>query len=166
MTWCPTRMANILTSSKRTVEILFPLCDLLTSAYIKEDHAAYFLSPISYLDDITPSDGRSRANICHKISENAWYRWRNTFWIFWSYWRLYCHNGRHQNSITNNFLSGLKEDENGNIVYEKKEVALGLYMYFLASLVCTYFAQQHFIKVNHWMTWDSPRTKWHINKKI
>lgn len=44
ITWCPTRMANILTASKRTVEILFPLSDVLTSANIKPDETAYFLS--------------------------------------------------------------------------------------------------------------------------
>lgn len=49
MTWCPTRMGNILTSSSRAVEILFPICDLLATANIKKEEAAYFLSPTSMI---------------------------------------------------------------------------------------------------------------------
>ena len=45
MTWCPTRMGNILTSSSRAVAILFLICDLLLTANIKKEEAAYFLSP-------------------------------------------------------------------------------------------------------------------------
>ena len=45
VTWCPTRMANILTASERIVKILFPLSDVLTTTKIKPEESAYFLSP-------------------------------------------------------------------------------------------------------------------------
>ena len=41
MTWCPTRMCNILDCSKRTVDMLIPLCDTLISCEV-----SCFLSPI------------------------------------------------------------------------------------------------------------------------
>ena len=46
MIWCPTRMANLLSSSLQIIKILLPLCDLLTSCAIKREEAAYFLSPM------------------------------------------------------------------------------------------------------------------------
>lgn len=46
MTWCPTRMCNLLQCSSRTVAILFPLCNTLTTARLKKEQSDYFLSPI------------------------------------------------------------------------------------------------------------------------
>ena len=45
VTWSPTRMGNVVTSSQQTVDILFPLADTLASTNIKPDERAYFLSP-------------------------------------------------------------------------------------------------------------------------
>lgn len=45
VTWSPTRMTNILTSSGRTIEIMFPLHDVLATTQIKPEESAYFLSP-------------------------------------------------------------------------------------------------------------------------
>ena len=45
MTWCPTRMGNLLTSSKRSTELLVPLSDVLASCNIKKEEATYFMSP-------------------------------------------------------------------------------------------------------------------------
>ena len=45
LTWCPTRMGYLLTSSKRSVELLVPLSDVLASCDIKSEFASYFLSP-------------------------------------------------------------------------------------------------------------------------
>ena len=38
-------MGNLLTSSKRTVDMLVPICDVLATCGIKKDEANYFLSP-------------------------------------------------------------------------------------------------------------------------
>lgn len=45
LTWCPTRMANLLDASRRTVSLLFPLCDVLSTCDIKVEERAYFMSP-------------------------------------------------------------------------------------------------------------------------
>ena len=45
VTWSPTRMGNVVISSKRTVDILFPIADTLASTNIKPEETAYFLSP-------------------------------------------------------------------------------------------------------------------------
>ena len=45
LTWCPTRMGYLLTSSKRSTELLVPLADVLSSCDIKKEFSAYFLSP-------------------------------------------------------------------------------------------------------------------------
>ena len=45
MTWCPTRMGNLLTSSKQNTELLVPLSDVLASCNIKKEEATYFMSP-------------------------------------------------------------------------------------------------------------------------
>lgn len=45
MTWSPTRMGYLLTSSKRCTELLVPLSDVLVSCDIKKEEASYFLSP-------------------------------------------------------------------------------------------------------------------------
>ena len=44
MTQCPTCMANLLDASNRTVELLFPLRDVLVSCDIKAEERAYFMS--------------------------------------------------------------------------------------------------------------------------
>ena len=51
VTWSPTRMGNVVTSSQRTVEILFPLADTSASADIKADERAYFLPPTCWTID-------------------------------------------------------------------------------------------------------------------
>ena len=45
MTWCPTRMANLLECRARRVKILFPICDMLATTGVKEEEASYFLFP-------------------------------------------------------------------------------------------------------------------------
>ena len=45
VTWCPTRMGYLLTSSKRSIDLLVPLADVLVSCEIKKELTAYFLSP-------------------------------------------------------------------------------------------------------------------------
>ena len=45
MTWCPTRMSNLLTCSAQTVESLFPICDTLASCDIRVENREYFMSP-------------------------------------------------------------------------------------------------------------------------
>ena len=45
MTWCPTRMANLLECSARTVKILFPICDMLATTGVNEEETSYFLLP-------------------------------------------------------------------------------------------------------------------------
>ena len=45
MTWCPTRMANLLECSARTSKILFLICVMLARTGVKEEKASYFLSP-------------------------------------------------------------------------------------------------------------------------
>ena len=56
MTWCPTRMSYILTASKRTVETLVPLCDVLVSADIKRVDKLYFMSAKSMIILHIPAD--------------------------------------------------------------------------------------------------------------
>ena len=45
MTWCPTCMGYLLSSSKRCTELLVPLADVLVSCSLKKEEATYFLSP-------------------------------------------------------------------------------------------------------------------------
>ena len=45
LTWCPTRMGYLLTSSKESTELLVPISDVLSSCDIPKELASYFLSP-------------------------------------------------------------------------------------------------------------------------
>ena len=46
ITWCTISMPNILDCSSGTVQILLPLCDMLATKRIKNEHVINFLSPI------------------------------------------------------------------------------------------------------------------------
>ena len=46
MTWCPTSLAILLDTYARTVGVLFPLGDVLTSCDVKQEERAYFMFPL------------------------------------------------------------------------------------------------------------------------
>ena len=45
--WCPTRMANLLERSARTLKILFPICDMLATTSVKEEETSFFRQLVS-----------------------------------------------------------------------------------------------------------------------
>ena len=59
MTWCPTRMGNLLTSSSRAVAILFPICD-------QEGRSSLFF--VTNFHDLAPLNGRLGKNVHGKVS--------------------------------------------------------------------------------------------------
>ena len=119
MMWCPTRMANLLECSSRTVKILFPLCDMLATTGIKVDQASYFLSPLclSILHIMADLDEKFVARFLRKLDTND----ATIFEVL----RL---SEAFTNSIQDlktplfdSFIAGLREDDNGNIIYEKDQ---------------------------------------------
>ena len=45
MTWCPTRMGNLLTASKRSSEMFVPIYDVISTCGINREEVEYFCSP-------------------------------------------------------------------------------------------------------------------------
>ena len=117
MFWCPTRMANILTASKRAVEILFPICDVLTTANIKAEQAAYFLSPtcmilLHLMADLEPIFVNK---FLRKLDTND----ATLFEVFGHTENFVSLMKEINTPLLEKFLEGLKEDRNGNILCEK-----------------------------------------------
>ena len=49
MSFCPTRMAYLLYACAQVVDLLLPICDILTSSGIRKDESDIFLSPKSMI---------------------------------------------------------------------------------------------------------------------
>ena len=80
MTWCPTRMANLLECSARTLKILFLICVMLARTGVKEEEASFFRQLVS-VSSIWWR-GRSRGSFCLKIRKKTWYWWSYTIRCF------------------------------------------------------------------------------------
>ena len=119
MTWSPTRMGNLLTSSQRTVEILFPLCDVLTSCQIKEDESAYFMSPTCFtllhlFADLEPI---YMQNFLRRLDTSE----ATLFEVFGLTKKFVTSMKDFKTPLLDQYLSGLREDAFGNVKYDKPE---------------------------------------------
>ena len=119
MTFCPTRMAYLLSACAQVVKLLVPICDVLTTCGIKEEEREIFLSPkfqiiLHILADLEPifqkdylkvldSDDNliiSAYNVALKFVDHL----TNSF----------------KPERLNKFIEGLEEDANGNIIVHLK----------------------------------------------
>ena len=115
--WCPTRMANLLTCSLHTVISLFPLCATITSCAIQAEQSAYFLFPmcinLPYL--MADLEGLFVGTFLRKRDTNA----AIVIEVFSQSESMVKSLQELPTPLNDEFLSGLKEDTNGNIIYEK-----------------------------------------------
>ena len=114
MTWCPTRMANLLECSAQTVKILFPICDMLATTGVKEAEASYFLSPtcLSILHMMTDLEEVFVSKFSRKLDTDE----ATLFDVF----RLSETFTKSMNDLkTPLFDSFISEDNYGNVTYEK-----------------------------------------------
>ena len=124
MTWCPTRMANLLDASSRAVALLFPLCDVMVSCDIKPEERAYFMSPICLgilhlmadLEELMIGDFLRKLDTDDAIIIDVY---GESMSFIESLDSL-------KTPLYDRFISGLKEDENGNIQYHFESSHLNL----------------------------------------
>ena len=114
MTCCPTRIANLLDCSTRTVKILFPSCDMLTTSGVKEEEASYFLSPmcLGILHIFSDLEGVFVCGFLRKLDKND----ATIFEVFGLSENFIDSMNQFKSPQFDSFLLGLKEDENGNIM--------------------------------------------------
>ena len=116
MVWCPSRMANLLQSSSRTVDILFPLSDVLTSADIKREESLYFLSPVSFsiLHILADLEKAFVSKFLRKLDTDE----ATLFEVFGLTEKFVDSVKELETPALEKFISGLREDEHGNVIYE------------------------------------------------
>ena len=124
ITWSPTRMGNIITSSKRTVEILFPLVDTLTSTNIKPEESAYFLTPtcqtlLHLMADLEPV---FMQQFLRRLDTND----ATLFEVFGLTEAFVDNMEKFESPCLDKFISGLKTDDYGNIIYDSGENSIVL----------------------------------------
>ena len=121
MVWCPTRMANLLTASKRTSQILFPLCDLLSSTTIQKEHSSYFMSPtcmllIHLMADLEPL---FVGKYLRRLDPDA----STIFEVFGCTEDFIATIKELQTPLLDKFVKGLTDDDNGNTIYKNEGTA-------------------------------------------
>ena len=118
MVWCPTRMANLLDSCKRTVVLLIPLCDTLISCCIKKEEAEYFLSPppcISILHLMADLQGLFIGSFLRKLDTDE----ALLIEVFTQSEKMVEELQNFKTPLHDSFLAGLSEDQYGNILFTK-----------------------------------------------
>ena len=120
MVWCPSRMANLLTCSSRTVDILFPLCDVLTTADVKREESMYFLSPTAFsiLHLMADLDTVFVSRFLRKLDTDG----ATIFEVFGLTETFVEAVGKLETPAVDKYLSGLREDGYGNVVYEEEKM--------------------------------------------
>ena len=117
MTWCPTRMSNLLTCAVQTVKNLFPLCDVLVTCDIKVDDRDYFMSPkglilVHLLADL---EQVFVPQLLGKVDRDQ----SMMIEVFGASQKFLTRLDDFQIPLTDSFVDGLRFDDFGNILYEK-----------------------------------------------
>ena len=123
-TWCPTRMANLLEASSRAVELLFPLCDVMVSCDIKPEERSYFMSPmcLGILHLMADLEGIMINDFLRKLDTDD----AIIMDVYGESMRFIDALNSLKTPLYDRFLSGLKEDEHGNMQYHFESDHLNL----------------------------------------
>ena len=116
VTWCPTRMANLLTASSQTVALLFPLCDVLVSCDIKTEERAYFMSPtcVGILHLFADLDAIMIGDFLRKLDTDD----AVIMDVYGESMRFIEVLNDFKTPLYDQFISGLVEDDWGNTIYK------------------------------------------------
>ena len=118
MTWCPTRMLNLLTCATQSVVLIFPLCVVLSSCAIKEEERDYSMSPKSLIilhlladleTEFVPKFLRRLDGDNTLIME-----------VFGASKKFLDGLDDFKTPLTDNFIAGLSMSDVGDVVYEKE----------------------------------------------
>ena len=117
MTWCPTRMSNLLTSSAQTVENLFPICDTLASCDIKVENREYFMSPkgLMTLHLLADLEHVFVPSLLRKVDRDQTF----IVEVYGASQKFLDKLNDFHTPLFDEFIHGLDVDDYGNVIYEK-----------------------------------------------
>ena len=117
MTWCPTRMSHLLTSSAQTVENLFPICDTLAFCDIKVENREYFMSPKGQITLHLMADLEYVfvPSLLRKVDRDQTF----IVEVYGASQKFLDKLDDFPTPLSDAFTHGLDVDEYGNVIYEK-----------------------------------------------